>query len=316
MSEKVDVETPAKSRDSGGFVWPVLLIGVGVLFLLDNLNVINFDFWYAASRLWPVVLIAIGLDMLIGRRSWLISLFIGVITVGMLVAGLFWLGAGGGRGEPISETISRSLEGADAGAIVIDFPVGELHLDALPSSSDELISGQVNLPGDGFRIEQSYEVDNGVARFELQTEGSGGPSDLMQMRGDDWRWELHLTPNVPLDLTISTGVGQSNLDLRQLNLSNLEVDSGVGETRISLPGEGQLAARIEGGIGEVVVEIPEGVAARITGDTGIGEMDIDDDFVREGDAYVSGNYDDALDRIELHISAGIGRVEVRTYSGR
>jgi hypothetical protein len=315
MTEHKVVEARERPRERGGLVWPILLIAVGILFLLDNMNVISFDFWYAAFRLWPIVLIAIGLDLLIGRRSLLASFFIALVTVAMLVAGFFWLGAGGGRGNLVSETVSQPLSGAEAAQVTIGFGVGELNLEALPAGSDELIAGDINRPERGMRVEQAFEMEGDTAVYSLQMEGSGAPR-FFDFSPDDWRWDLQLSPDVPLDLNVSTGVGESNIDLRQLNLSNLDVDTGVGQTTVILPGEGQLDVTIDGGVGEVIVELPEGVAARIESDTGLGDTNIEGDYERDGDAYVTAGYDDALDRIDLKLSAGVGQVTVRTYSGR
>ena len=41
--------------------WPIILIGVGVIFLLNNLGVITGSPWEVIWRLWPVLLIALGL---------------------------------------------------------------------------------------------------------------------------------------------------------------------------------------------------------------------------------------------------------------
>ncbi len=45
----------------------IILIGVGVVFLLDNLNIVAFD---QIMRFWPVGLIALGLFLLIDRTVW------------------------------------------------------------------------------------------------------------------------------------------------------------------------------------------------------------------------------------------------------
>ena len=47
-------------------VAPVILIAIGLLFLLNNLNLIRF---YDIARFWPVFLIAIGVYMLYARLS-------------------------------------------------------------------------------------------------------------------------------------------------------------------------------------------------------------------------------------------------------
>src|SRR5438132_4034551 len=50
-------------------LWPFLLIAAGVIFLLNNLEVLPWSVWNQLWRLWPLILILIGLEILLGRRS-------------------------------------------------------------------------------------------------------------------------------------------------------------------------------------------------------------------------------------------------------
>ena len=43
----------------------ILFLLVGILFLLDNMNVIDFSLWSLFSRFWPTILIYIGLKNVI-----------------------------------------------------------------------------------------------------------------------------------------------------------------------------------------------------------------------------------------------------------
>lgn len=43
----------------------ILFLLVGVLFLLDNMNVVRFSLWSLFSRFWPTILIYIGLKNVI-----------------------------------------------------------------------------------------------------------------------------------------------------------------------------------------------------------------------------------------------------------
>ena len=43
--------------------WSTLLVVVGVLLLLGNFNLIQFDVFELLSKGWPVILIAVGLDI-------------------------------------------------------------------------------------------------------------------------------------------------------------------------------------------------------------------------------------------------------------
>jgi hypothetical protein len=45
-------------------VGPLVLITIGAIFLIDNLN---FFWWWRMGNLWPLILIAVGLGMMMGR---------------------------------------------------------------------------------------------------------------------------------------------------------------------------------------------------------------------------------------------------------
>lgn len=51
-------------------IGPIILIAIGVLFLLDTLNLLRF---HEIARFWPVLLIAVGVIMLYGRMTGLKS---------------------------------------------------------------------------------------------------------------------------------------------------------------------------------------------------------------------------------------------------
>jgi hypothetical protein len=51
----------ANRKKSGSLVWGIILIVVGVLFLLDQLDI---DVWDAVWRFWPVILIIWGANKL------------------------------------------------------------------------------------------------------------------------------------------------------------------------------------------------------------------------------------------------------------
>jgi len=50
----------------GRYFWGVLIVIIGVLFLLDRMQIIGF--WDVASKCWPLLLVLIGLSTLFGSR--------------------------------------------------------------------------------------------------------------------------------------------------------------------------------------------------------------------------------------------------------
>lgn len=46
-------------KHTDSLIWGLVLVALGILFLLDNLD-LNIDVWHILADLWPVILIAWG----------------------------------------------------------------------------------------------------------------------------------------------------------------------------------------------------------------------------------------------------------------
>ena len=298
-------------RRHGGFVWPLILISAGVIFLLNNMGRLSWDIWDTLWRMWPVLLIAIGLDILFGRRS-AIGALIALVLIVALIGGAVWFAVTQVpllAGQTLTTNqIAQPLGDATSADVQISFSVGSLRIGALKDSGN-LIEGILGT-GPGETITSDYRVDGNVAHYQLKSQGV--PFMPFGRRKYDQSWNLDLSSSVPMTLRVSTGVGEASLDLSSLQVTDLDVNSGVGQTQVKLPARGQLRAKVSGGIGQVVVTIPEGMAARIHGSAGLGGLTVSSRFISQGGGqYASANYATAQDRVDLNISGGIGEVVVR-----
>jgi hypothetical protein len=301
----------------GGFVWPVVLIGAGIVFLLNNLGMIGWDVWATLLQLWPVLLIAVGLDILVGRRFALGSLLLAGVLVIVLVLAVqgalpVAVNASASANVDRTETVSQAIDGAERATVDIQFGSGALNVTALTSDSGQLIEGTADLSR-GETLRQDYQKNGGAGYFTLESNGSWttGP-DLFVDQGKTW--ELSLNRDLPLDLEIKLGAGKSTLDLVHLNLRRLQIDSGVGQVTVKLPETGRYTVRINGGVGQVIVMAPQGLAARVQVDGGLGSVSAQGNFSRQGDVYVTGNYDNAENRATVEVNGGVGQIVLKALS--
>ncbi len=296
-----------RKRRRGGLVGPMILIGLGVVFLLNNLGMVSWDMWDVILSLWPILLIAAGLDVLIGRRSALGSLLVLVLTLAILAGGL-WLfetSVGTARGM-ITQEIGQPLDGASRAEVSIEPGFAALHIEALPESSN-LVTGVIHV-GKQDEVTRDFAIEGGTATFSLDSSSQVvGPFIGTRNRA----WNLRLNPDVPLKLKIGLGVGKSEIDLTGLTVSDLRVETDIGRTTVTLPARGRFEAKVEGAIGTTVVIIPEGLAARIRVETGLSVSHVPDDYERQGDVYTSPDYERADDRVDLQVSQDIGTITVR-----
>ncbi len=300
-----------KRRRRSSIVLPLVLILLGVLLLLSNFGLINWSIWTAIARFWPLILIALGLELILGRGS--VSTSIIIIIVLIIIAGSgFALRSPTARGAITRTRVQKPLSGATSADIEIKMGVGTLCLSSLQDSSD-LISGTVDTAV-GEWLTEDFKIIADEAHLVLGTENRNVLFDFNFFglgRQPARNWDLMLNEDIPISLTVHTGVGESRIDLERILATDVEVRTGVGRTDLTLPATGHAKVTLSGGVGETVIRIPKGVAASIRTKTGIGSVQIYGDYTRINDEYISPNFDTAENRVELEVKGGVGSIEIR-----
>ena len=298
-----------KRRRNFSILGPVLLIGAGIVLLLNILGILGWEIWWNLLRFWPILLIAAGLDLLIGRRS-ILGAFIATILVLALLAGAVWLTTTSALTTDLtSEQVRQSLGDAAQAEVAIEPAVGILRLEALPESAN-LIEGTVYL-GDGEELVMDSSQQGAKASYRLGV--TGAPWTPFTFGWDEERaWELGLSPGATLQLKVTLSAGQSEIDLTGLDLSDLEIDMGVGQSTVILPAQGRFEARIDGAVGVTEIVIPAGMAVRLQADTGLAGRQLPAEFreVSEG-TYSSPGYASADSRVDLYASQAVGFLKIR-----
>ena len=321
--------------------WPVILIGIGVLWLLINLNIIVDVHWSILWRMWPLLLIGIGLDLLIGRHSQIIGAMVGLLIVAIAFGGMVMAPSLGWMPEVdvITEQFSESVGAAERAQVSLDLSVGPSTVQTAVEES-QLIEANITHVGE-IEFEVSGEGEKVIRLRQIDPAFGFEWVDFLDKR--DLRWEIGLTPSIPLDLNLNGGVGESNLDLRELKLVDLDVNVGVGDIHLRLPAmpesyhadidgsvgdiritvepETAMVLGVDGGVGDTVIELPSDAAVRVQADTGVGNVRLPSDFLRiSGDndnpvgdegVWESKNFDDAERQIFIIFDGGVGNLTIR-----
>ena len=301
---------PSGHERRGSGLWAYLLIGFGVLLLLENLGIRTWGAWNALAAWWPLILIVIGANLLTRPYAWGRQLTLGLVVVtGLLM--VFSTFRPFGLTNLKRETISQSITASRA-EIQLGVTVGRLEIGS--NRTGKLIDGTFDVR-DNERLERESVTrgDTQFVRLEVKTSTPNMIWPGSNVRGNA-TWNLNLAPNLPMVLRVSTGVGDSRLDLADLKVTDLQLNTGVGQTTLILPARGLVTANVNSGIGETTIRIPNGMEARVRATNGIGAVRVSGNYQRENDVYTSSNYASATNRVELEVKGGIGRVNVE--SGR
>ncbi|HOX46905.1 MAG TPA: DUF5668 domain-containing protein [Myxococcota bacterium] len=281
----------------------ILLIAVGLVLLLNNLAVLDWGVWQTLSKLWPLLLIGIGFDLMLKKRR------VAAVVVAVLLLGIVAGATALRHVRPVALVgmqVGVPTEGATLARVRLDAGVAALQVGSGPAGGP-LLAGTIEHPEDAppeLRAELSGE------RMEVRLDQSDGDLGWLVGPGHGPEWRLQLAPDVPTDLRVEAGVGETQLDLRALTLSRLKVDCGVGQVRLELPGRGRYRAQVEGGVGRLEVLLPRGFPVRVEARTGLGAVSVSGDFQRDGERYISPGFEAASERLELEVEGGVGAIDI------
>ena len=306
MEDQTERKERGRRRRYPSLMWPLLLIAVGVVALLASLGYVQLNFW-ELWRLWPVLLILIGLDLLLARRSWLGSLIVVLLTLAV-IGGAVWLlvqTPGRAAGGTEVDRISEPLQGAERASLDVETPVGKLTISQLGDSSS-LVEGTLDL---ATSHKPTWKADRQGDQVSMQL-GYGSGTNFSFGWGRGETWDLLLSPAVIWELKANLAVGDGQLDLTGLNVDTLNLQLGVGQCVVTLPEKVGGKVAIKGGVGSLVLRIPKTLAAQVTIQRGISPVSAPARFERNGDTYVTSDWETNTSRVEVEINAGIGPITI------
>lgn len=273
----------------GGLVGPIVLIGLGIVFLLENLGFISISLWEVVLRTWPILLIAWGVDLLIIRRTAEATAFTLILLLVIIGGGLWIFGI---QGDSFSEAKIEhiSLPAGSATAYEINLAPGIGLVRLAPANDSEFLAvGDVGLSR-GQSISVTTDETGKPSSISVGTSGRwfwpafGRNLETDGVRENEWRLGINAT--LPATLGIDLGIGEVDLDLEEIRLEGLNVELGIGRLVVFLPAGGVFDVKLSAAIGLIEVYVPRDLALEIKLDTALSVTDLDG-FRREGNVYFS-----------------------------
>jgi hypothetical protein len=265
---------------SSRIFWAVLLVGLGLLFLANNLGLMSLDVW---SLFWPAFLILLGIWFLVGTAR--------------------------GKSDLVLEEGSIDRGDATRASVTVKYGAGRLTVSG-DAESGKLASGSF-ANGLDARIKK---VGDGL-QVVMKPRTPPFPEVIFPwnwMTGRGFVWDFGFARDLPLDLVFETGAVEAHLDLSQLQVKDLVLKTGASATTLKMPaGAGMTHLKVEAGAASVDIQIPEGVAARVESSTGLAVVAVDEKrFPKQNGFYQSPDYEGAANKVAIRIEAGVGAIEV------
>ncbi|HEY82404.1 MAG TPA: cytochrome d ubiquinol oxidase subunit II [Dehalococcoidia bacterium] len=287
-------------------VFGVFLVFLGIVFLLQTFGVLPWGLWVTLWRFWPVLLIAVGLAILMRRHSpWLVSGLIFALLLASLGIAIWQHGPASPVGAA-TKSYAEPLDNLERARVEIDLSAGSLTIGSLPTGSTNFVEAMSGgKPGD---MLATFQRQDGEGLLILRTK----PTSQQVWNEAESHWEVNLSREIPLALEIKSAVGDLNLDLSQLSVTELGMDIDAGNCVIQMPASASTKAYIKADLANIEVTIPEGVAAKLKIAADLTALEIDEGrFPRRGDYYISPDFEQAVNQLELELDSDLGRVQIK-----
>lgn len=280
-----------------------VLIVIGIIFLLINLGYISFSILFGIFDLWPLILIVVGINVLFKNKSivsfitWTLF-FIILVLYGLYYGEISNIGTTGYNTnfkKPI-ETLYGELD-LDIGAAKIN----------IESAQSDLLNA--SLQGSNLDYTDTYKNNKETAVFNFKSKNY----NKVNLNNKNNNYSFKLNKDVIWDLDFDLGAVSGVLNFEEIPIRSMDLDFGAGNLDIILGSNySKSKLKIDSGASNLNILIPENTGIKIKLDTALTKTNIDNlNLSKEGDYYVSSNYEEASTKLDFDIDMGVGKVDFK-----
>jgi len=278
--------------------WPLVLIFIGVILLLNNFSLLPWSIWFILWRFWPAVLILVGLEMTLGnipKRRTLLTIAGAIILAAILYLAIIWakpslipkvsfqslqnrLSQWPKRLLPQEKKQEYSILDEDypnlsKRVINLDLEFGQLTL--LDQEENQSLFQLIAYYQDPFGIPQvKTNLSNSqtiTINFTNRQEKIFFPNRLI----NKINYQINLGKvSLPTEIKLETGAGQTKISLNKTLIETLSCNVGAGQAQLtisktSLP-KNYLSTNI--GAGKLKIDIPTETQINLDYELGSGKI--------------------------------------------
>ncbi len=296
--------------------WGVILIFAGVLFILQNLGVINFE-WTYLWRLWPVILILWGVSVLPAHsliKLGLVLLVLAGSVYFMIDRTIYWEDKSWDYRienweeddrQPIDQSFNIPYEDSTEYAFLsLEMAAGGF---VIQERTDYLL----DFSKKGTRSKYSYVLKKTDNKSEIFIERD----EIKIIKGNN-KHSVNISLNeFPIwNINLDVGASAVELDLSNFKIKELDIDGGAAAFEIRL-GDAypDMSVNIDAGASAIELKMPETsgcelkISSVLSGKSIIGFEKIDHGH------YKTENFDEAENKIFIKLDAAVSSYTITRY---
>jgi N-terminal domain of toast_rack, DUF2154 len=217
---------------------------------------------------------------------------------------------GGGSQQQVGKMqhVSKSVDSGNAQSARAQLKMGAGELN-LTGGADRLMEADFSYNVSEWKPKVSYDVSGKKGELVVK-QGSAEGGNLSG--GARNEWDISMNDEVPTELMVQVGAGESDLDLDSLTLTGVDLQMGAGKTTVDFSGDytQSFEATIEGGVGEATVLLPSKVGVKAKAAGGLGMINAKG-LKKVGDSYVNDAYGESDTNLNIDVKGGVGEINLK-----
>jgi hypothetical protein len=300
-------------------IWGFVLVLIGVLFILKNLDIIYFS-WHSIWKLWPLVLVMIGVTILPVKDGIKVALAIIV-----LVAAAFFIVSYPDFRYNLNNdmSINNSQDNGSTNSQEIDQRIFEAYDSTITEAklTFDAAAGDftINQPTEELF---EFEKEGNLGRYSYSIKQLGPERDISielekgHIINADLKNKvtIKLNPKPDWDIKVDVGAANIELDLATFKIRQLDIDGGASSINLRL---GTLQAeskiKINSGASSITIKVPREFACEVNTSTVLSSKDLKD-FNKVGNGtYVTPDFSEKTKNIVIDVEAAVSSLTVERY---
>lgn len=320
------------------YSWPLFLILVGLLLLLNTTGYVGWGIWVYISRFWPVLVILIGIKIVLGNTflaksveilaTLVLTLFVfGVAYIQYTNSGLqflpsnvnSWVLDGGSgpfnlnkdnvQGEKRIE--KGKYEDLESVKFYVDLGAGSMKI------SDDIIDDFLVITEDYPATFKTPVLQENEKEGVLELKYGSASFNQFNVFPTESNYEIVMgRVDVPFEFDITIGAGNGNVNIEKIPITNFYTQVGAGRLDIVLGKDSVPTGEVyfDIGAGNMSLTLPESVEYELEYELGVGEIKIEGERIKNMPSgtgeYTSDGYSSSTSRVKINVNVGVGSFNI------
>ena len=288
----------------GKFIWGIIVLAIGFIFLAINFGFLDSSVWAQIWKLWPILIIVVGVSIISGAVAKWVQIVLSILVIIIVVGAIIWsIWPLGQENSTSTQTISESInESADEASIEIKTGAADIKIGG---GSKMLVEGTVKsnfLSTEVQRKLQDKADELTILSHSIRSSFWGGKNN----------WDLSLSEDFPIKLTLETGAVDAKLNLAKTKITDLAVRSGASSYEIELGDKSDLIkGEVSIGASSLKLRVPKSTGIKITADTGVSSNNFSkEELIKNDNVYETADFDKAAKKVEIELKTGASSIEL------